>query len=66
MVFHPLWNHGFVEGGAAKLARMPRQAEAFQKYLREASQKDLEKVKDTGFFFDRRDMCGMDVYWKGL
>jgi hypothetical protein len=23
----------------------------------------LEKVKDTGFFFDRRDMCGMDVYW---
>ena len=32
-------------------------AEAFQKYLREASQKDLEKVKDTGFFFDRRDMC---------
>ncbi|CAL1170443.1 unnamed protein product [Cladocopium goreaui] len=29
--------------------------EAFQKYLREASQKDLEKVKDTGFFFDRYD-----------
>ena len=48
--------------GAAKLARMPwylrGSAEAFQKYLREASQKDLEKVKDTGFFFDRRDMCG--------
>lgn len=53
-----------MEGGAAKLARMPRYLrEAFQKYLREASQKDLEKVKDTGFFFDRRDMCGMDVYW---